>query len=686
MPQAIAAAAVSALGLTGTAALVVGSIIQLAVSWGINAVFQSLFGPKPPSPSDIQQVVRLAVGSRVRHYGEVHTGGQMVFWESKDGTLHQVVVTSHGEISEILEYRLNNNVVTLNGSGVVQEEQYRNKITLQSRLGTDTQTAFSDLTTYFSDWTSAHRLLGCSALYMRCAPASSDVFGDIYEGSREPTATIVAKTTKVYDPRLDSTQTGGSGTHRVDDPDTWEYSNNAALVIADYVAHEDGFGLGYDAINWDNIMTEADESDTSITTVDSRVIAKWRISGSYRLAEAERKSVLGEMLRACDGFMWQDASGLVNLQTGRWVAPTVHINDDHIVSLTASVGGDPQSSTNEVRIVYTDPRLSYTETECAPVVDTVAQAAVGQEVSRFDIYYCPDHNQAVRLGKRKLTQLSERWNITMVLNLYGLNIVGERFIYVTSDELALSQVAFEVTSLKFDITSGLIEVGLVEVRSTDFSFDSASEEGSPPTLPADTKVASSVPVPTGLTLSATSTPAGLGISGSWAENLSRPDLTVEAQYRETSISSWLPVSVQQQERIILVDSVTTSVEYGVRIRYVTITGVASEWSSEVKITPTTAETPPATPTGHSAAFSAGVVTIDWTNPSDSNFSYVDIYRSTTNDISTAATVGGDQTGAPSAAGQYTESPTADTYYYWLVSRSASGLSSAPTTSMSVTVT
>lgn len=685
MPQAVAAWVVSAIGVTGVAATIVGAVVQLAVSIGLNALINSVFGKtNTPKPSDIQKVIRENVSSRVRHYGTVHVGGVLSFYESKDGTLYVVVTSGHGEIDSIVEHRLNNNLVTVDGSGVVQEAKYDGKIKIFTKLGTDDQTAYSELTAVFPEWDTDHRQRGCSNSLLMFGPVSSERFSDVYEGNTEPAYTKVIKASKVYDPRLDSTVTGGSGSHRVDDESTWEWSDNAALVIADYLAHEDGYGLGVDNINWDNIFIEANYADETVLTVDTRTIAKWRISGSYKMATDQRRAVLGEMMRACDGFMWQDENGLANINVGRWIAPTVSINDDHIVAVSASLGGDPQDSTNEVRVVYSDPRFSFRETESSPKADAAAVAADGREVQRFDIYYCPDHNQAARLGKRILAKLGERWALTLTMNLYGLNLIGERFVTATIADLAITNVDFEITALRVDAESNLVEVGLTEVRSTDFDFNSATEEGTPPTVPVDTEVTPTVPVPTGLATSAVQSSGGVGLSASWDENTSRPDLTVEAQYRDTSTSSWLPMSVSQSERVALTGPLVSGKTYGVRVRNVTFFGRISDWSSEVTKTVTVAELPPSTPTAFSVSESGGTVTVAWTNPEEINFSYVDIYRNTTDDFGTAATVGPDQVGALGESMTYDDTPASGTYYYWVVARSASGLSSPESASDTVT--
>lgn len=685
MPAAIAGAIVSAIGLTGTAALVVGTVIQLAVSYGLNALVQSAFGPGQPKPSDVQRVVRQSVGSRVRHYGTVHTGGQLIFQESKNATLYSVVATGHGEISSILEHRLNNKVVVVNGSGLVTDTQYRDRISLFSKLGSTSQTAFSELTSVFPEWTADHRARGCSLSLMICRPESSESFGDVYEGNREPAYSRVIESTMVYDPREDSTQTGGSGVQRLGDSTTWSFSENAALILADYLCHSDGYGLGYSSMNWNVVSREADICDSTIVTVDSRSIPQWRISGSYNMAESQRKSVLAEMLRACDAFMWQDEMGLVSFVVGRWMTPTVTITDDHTIAATASVGGDPQSSTNEVRVVYTDPRLGYTETEAFPTIDSAAQILRGQEVQRYDVYLCPDHNQAARLGKRFLAKLTDRWNLTLSVNLFGLNVIGERFIFVSLSELGIDNIAFEVTALSLDLGSGIVELGLVEVRQEDFQFDSSLEEGTPPPVPLDTEPTDGVPVPQGLTSSTSQTSSGLTLVSSWNENINRPDLTVDAQYRNSANSSWLPMSVAQSERVATASGINSGTSYSVRVRYVTLSGLVSEWSSESTTSGTVTEMAPSVPTEFSGQMISGSTELQWRNPAESNFSYVDIYRSQTDNFPTAVTVGPDQVGGLAERMSYTETPTSGTYFYWLVSRSSSGLQSQETLSISVTI-
>ena len=396
MPQAIAAAVVAAIGLTGTAAAIASAVIALAVTVGLNAIANAIFGKSGTGkPSDGQPVIRVNVGSRIRHYGKVRVGGQLTFYESRNGTLYSLVTTSHGKLTAITEVILNGKLVTVDGSGLVTDARFKGAVSVHNRMGTDDQLAYLELTGVISEWTADHRQRGCGSVLVVARGVKSKEFSEVYEGNREPEPMITYETTAVYDPRQDSTavigydEAGdpitGSGSHRLNSSATWEYSDNWALCFADYLAHPDGYGMGYDAINWVNIAQEAAICDLTVETVDARTIPQWRVAGSYKMADDERRVVVKEFLKAGDGFMFQDADGLANIRCGRWIAPTVHIPEKHIIGCTASLGTDAQDRANEVRVIYMEPRFEYSETEAAPLVDVPARLALGRgEVSRFD--------------------------------------------------------------------------------------------------------------------------------------------------------------------------------------------------------------------------------------------------------------------------------------------------------------
>lgn len=83
----------------------------------------------------------------------------------------------------------------------------------------------------------------------------------------EPDTQYLIKGRRLYDPRLDSTVAGGSGTHRYNDDTTWEWSANPALATLDYITSTVyGRGLSHaDDIDLQSFQAAADACDVSVT-------------------------------------------------------------------------------------------------------------------------------------------------------------------------------------------------------------------------------------------------------------------------------------------------------------------------------------------------------------------------------------------------------------------------------------
>ena len=91
--------------------------------------------------------------------------------------------------------------------------------------------------------TSNHRLRGIAYIAASFEYDTEGMFRSI------PQLTVVVKGKKLYDPRKDGSITGGSGSHRYDTPSTYEWSDNAALCLLDYLRDgEYGKGLASSAI------------------------------------------------------------------------------------------------------------------------------------------------------------------------------------------------------------------------------------------------------------------------------------------------------------------------------------------------------------------------------------------------------------------------------------------------------
>ena len=124
--------------------------------------------------------------------------------------LHRVLAFTGHEIESFDEIYINDELVTLDGSGnVTSPSRYDGKVRINKHLGATDQAADSDLVSEVDEWTNDHRLRGIAYLYVRLS-YDADAFPN---GVPEITATIKGK--KVYDPRDGSTA----------------WSDNPALVL-----------------------------------------------------------------------------------------------------------------------------------------------------------------------------------------------------------------------------------------------------------------------------------------------------------------------------------------------------------------------------------------------------------------------------------------------------------------------
>lgn len=140
------------------------------------------------------------------------------------------VLSGAGPITGYDSVRADDYLVTFDATGRAITSTYAGELWFKSTLGNQPDVALSSPTglkngAALPGWTTAHKLSG-KAAYMV-------VMGENSKGSAFPTGEIKPLITfrglKGWDPRLDSTYPGGSGSCRLDNPATWVYLTNPIL-------------------------------------------------------------------------------------------------------------------------------------------------------------------------------------------------------------------------------------------------------------------------------------------------------------------------------------------------------------------------------------------------------------------------------------------------------------------------
>ena len=233
-------AAFTAFGLSGFAAVAATFAVNLAVGALMSMATKALT-PKPKIPnlspnfSDLGTSasgrlvnVKQAIMTRQVAYGTVRMAGSLVYTEATDNDdmLHLIFAVAGHEINSFESFLINEDSVTIDADGFVEQDKYKSGSTsyirLKTHLGTDDQTADTDLISESDSlWTTNHRLRGIAYIYARLK-FSNDIFPNGI-----PTISAVIQGKKVYDPRTTTTA----------------FSANSALCIRDYLTNT-RYGLG----------------------------------------------------------------------------------------------------------------------------------------------------------------------------------------------------------------------------------------------------------------------------------------------------------------------------------------------------------------------------------------------------------------------------------------------------------
>ena len=183
---------------------------HLLVKIGFRRLALKALTPKPKLSGANRGYQVNARGSALDHqiiYGKMRVGGVIVFDEAtgeNNKFLHRVIAYAGHEIEEFNEIYINDELVTLDGSGnVTSPSRYNGFIRINKHLGTASQSADSDLVAETTNWTLEHKLSGLAYLYIRLK-FDADIFPN---GVPNITTTIKGK--KVYDPRNSSTAWSG---------------------------------------------------------------------------------------------------------------------------------------------------------------------------------------------------------------------------------------------------------------------------------------------------------------------------------------------------------------------------------------------------------------------------------------------------------------------------------------------
>lgn len=554
------------LGLSLSAAMAIGgAVTNIAIGaalLGAQALVGSLARPTTSTPQ-AQSVLNQATAPRIRGYGRAKLGGSRAFWDSRNGVLTQIVMAHHGKIDAFEQFYVGDIVASRDGSYVVTPPLL-NYVQIIEHDGSDDQAADASMLAEWPDvWTSDHRLRGIAHWVVRFFSPPAEDFQVVFPDGYNTPVRCVCRLSRVWDP--------SSPGQDPDDPETWFWTDNAALCILDYLRHPDGYRLSLDDIDIDSFIAKAAIDEELVPLAGGGSENRYRIWGIYSLTDDPR-DVLMKMLAACDGELYETSEGKVAIRGGAWGPPTVTITAADILSHSMEQGNNKFAAFNELKIYYTSPEHDYQSVEAPPWVNEADQAERGILTSELHLDLVPSASQARRLAKIHIAKSNPEWKGTIVANLSALNALGERTVRLVLPELGIDDAFFVAGFTIFPDLTG-VELSLMSISEASYTWTTA-EEGRAAPPPQDTTPDLTFPVPEGLALSEDG-----GVVTATVDDPGRDDLELQAQIRAGAGSLWQEMQTSGFSAEFGPVAPPEPTTYQVRARWRGPLGTAGAWSA-----------------------------------------------------------------------------------------------------------
>jgi len=646
--------------------------------------------PKAPSPTSPDLSNRLQPDSPKQViYGQTRVGGAITYIESTDNNsnLHQIICIAGHPVEEIGDIYLDDDRVAASnvGSGAsfggsVNDDDWKDGasqfVKVYKGNGSNNTTALAGLyvSTDNSDVNSTDFTGNNTSFLYTNFEYSKKVFTNGI-----PTVNAVVKGKKVYDPRKDSTSDAydsslGVSTHRKTTESTWQYSNNPALCILDYITQDHGLNTGYDEIDDQEWADEADICDETVTLADDTTQTKYELNGVFTRDMAPQE-VIPAMLSSCGGTLFYTQGKWV-LRVGKYRTPlSVTLDED---DLRSPISVDTKTSRRDLFNAVTgqigSPDEDWIPTDFPMITSSTFETEDGGDRNTLELPlpFTTDMAMAQRLAKQTLYKSREQIVVNARFGLKAFDVrVGDN-VKLTNSRMGWSQKVFEVVAWKFAYGEGAaleVDLTLKEISSGvyDWNAEESSFSSNNTTLPkynyAPQPSFDGSPTTEVIIQSDGTTVVNAEVAWTVTDDAYVNDYVLE--WKRTSETNYQSVVTNNQ--FYRISGVEVGDTYDLRISSRNRLGIQSATSSTT-VTITADTTAPSAPTSVSveSAFRSNI--ISWTNPTDNDFKDVEVYVNTVNNSSTA-TLLGTASGSSFVHGGLPEEATR---YYWVKARDFTG--------------
>ena len=674
MPQAVGAAILGAIGITGTgAAIAVATYVvgYIAVT-AVTSVVMKALAPKQAgggaNSSGILANVMDPAASHEYVYGKVRKGGVRTYIEAtgnQNKYLHMIIVLAGHEVEAIDDIYINDEIVTLNGSGIVTTAKWKSKIRVKKHLGNQT-TADANLIAETSQVNSNFIGRGIAYLYIRLK-YDQDVFANGI-----PLFTAGIRGRKVYDPRTSTTS----------------YSANAALAVRDYLTAP--FGLNDSAMDDLSFAASANVSDEAIPLAVGGTEARYQVNGIIN-ADMSPRQVMERMMTTCAGTLFW-GQGAWQLHVAYYTAPVTTLTlDDLRSSISLDTRASARDNFNRVTGTFIDAAAGYISSDYPPLESAtfLAEDYGVQNTLDLQLPMTTSAAAAQRLAKLIMFRAREQMTISAEFGMAAFGVQVGDIVAFTNPRYGWTAKEFEVAGWKFETGQDgapTINLTLRETSEAAFAWDAEELEiirnsTNLPDLFEGMDVSGlSVISDGGFVSDGTFLPS---IVLSWVAASNAFVSHYEVEWRQTSQSDYASLTTSGDS--VEINPILDGINYTARVRAVSVVGNKGSFAS-ITFDAVGDTSAPSAPTSLSATSGPRLVSLSWTNPIVSDLQKVNIYQKSA--ASPAPIIGTDEPIASVVGESYTIEnllPLAQKFY-WVTAVDYSGNESPLSLSASATPT
>jgi len=480
MPQAAIAAAL------GISVGVVTALIQtILINIALGALSRKLAKHQDNGPPPLNVTVKGTVEPRRIVLGRRRVGGVLAFYGTSSVTpgaankeyLWYVIVIAGHQISDITDHWLDTERIAdsnINGTtGEVTGGKFSGKAYIWRHLGTGAQTVDTTLDAALTDWTSDHRLRGCAYIVVRLQRDDS-----VFNGAPQSVTSLVDGAL-VYDQRKDSTN-GGSGTHRAENPSTWEFSRNPFLLLQWYltggsVINDDttrtiryGLREPYSRVESAYIVAAANVCDETLSGANappSGSQTRYYCDGEFTCAQ-HRRDIINSILATSAGTAVM-VHGKWRVYAGAYETPIHTINQDELHGdLQVQDTSTHNERYNQVSATFIDAAKQYAEDTTPFRTDSAYETQDGGEPipKEPDLRCVTDQYQAQRLCEIDLRKSRMQRTVKLVGSLNLLKIAPYEGISYTHAKFGWSNRIIRPAERQFEYMEDAGRLSLTCVR------------------------------------------------------------------------------------------------------------------------------------------------------------------------------------------------------------------------------